>query len=391
MKSIDDLGQVLEKPQAGQAAPTIPIKPAGPMEIQLGVSPPGPASIWKLPSDSMSDSSSPRRFVNVDDSMDVGSVEDEKSLSKMAPRNGMEISPFDNASDDPMMLEEIDDAELNESYHIGSPVAAPSRAPNTISSSPGSNPPHSLSSSPHHHIPVSFGPDLHSHSGSSSPLSRSPSSNSAGPSEVAKPSSSALQDPRTKQLIWLFEGIKRYCESTEFKRNVNLLGKTANIVENQARSLWNYFGWGSSSSTTSNPAPSSTAVLSASPNQAPPNTASLGDPNSLIPPPDTDQTLTLLVVRTNWYGRDQYRFLRLEPFAFVRLRTDNYEPCEKTLYEHLIAAQVSGSTIKFRYSHGETIAEIAYNFGDAVVAGMIAEALQFLKGKGSVAVSYVGN
>jgi len=281
------------------------------------------------------------------------------------------------------VLEEIDDFglesyDLNAAPAVGAPVAsssaaqAPTSIPTSSSSSqfPASGSP--STSFTQQRLP---GPSVE---GSSIPVAV----NTQEASGAVAPKS----DPRTEKLKWLFNGIKQYCETAEFKRAVNLLGKTADIVETQAKSIWSYFGWGGqaqqpqqhpSSSPPSSSSPSSPASSSTSPVPT--------------PPPDNELTLTLLVVRTNWWGRDQYRFLRFEQSSFVRLRTDTLEECERTPYESLIAAQVTGSTIKFRYIQGETNAEIAYNFGDPEVARMIAEALKFLKGKGSITVSYIGN
>jgi hypothetical protein len=355
----------LDKAQASPSPKGTPIKPkAPPIDFFYGVSPPGPQSIFLPPSDSASDSSSPRRFVHTEESADEST--DDEAAHRRSNRLSIgsfsnDPSPFDPPSNEALVLEEIlgdsmefhpigDQSSQNPDFGNDLALGAISSASSSHSANPtapSSSRPSSSYSRETNHPPKQ---------GSSAP--------SSSASEAKK---SNGHDPRTERLIWLFNGIKQYCESAEFKRAVNLLGKTADLVETQAKSLWSYIGWGSS--TSSQPAAS----------QIP------------VGPPDTELTLTLLVVRTNWYGRDQYRFLRLEQTAFVRLRADNFEECERTPYEHLVAAQVTGSTIKFRYSHGETTSEIAYNFGDAEVARMIAEALKFLKGKGSVAVSYVGN
>lgn len=281
----------------------------------------------------------------------VGAHEDERA------KNAFDVgSPFHHPADGHLLLEEIDDGYM-EQYPLSEPVAAPSRpqgvpaAFDMADGSPQSDPVEVLSA----HInqvnvhmeeqPIVFG----------------------GNPAVEAPK--RPNDQRTEKLIWLFNGIKQYCETAEFKRAVNLLGKTADVVETQARSLWSYLTWSKAPTTNKEDAPAD---------------------GMAAPPPDTETTLTLLVVRTNWYGRDQFRFLRLEPAAFVRLRMD-HEISDRTPYEHLIAAQVSGSIIKFRYRNGELESEDVYNFGDPVLARMIADSLQFLKGKGSVAVSFVGN
>jgi hypothetical protein len=311
----------------------------------------------------------------VDQPQEDSHSEEEEELKRPQPSFGYDIhpgvepSPFDHPFGDGLALEEIGIGDHQEIH--GSPLAAPSRPPNYQPK--GISAPVSFSEPI---IPISD--SLHPAAASSSaPVDLSISLPAAGGHPIPVIQAPSL-DPRTERLIWLFNGIKQYCESAEFKRAVNLLGKTADMVESQARSLWSLFGWGTSSNSSSSPSSSSAA------SNSPPNT-------SITHPPDTETTLTLLVVRTNWYGRDQYRFLRLDSSGFVRLRTDNLEECERTPYENLIAAQVSGSTIKFRYTQGGATTEIAYNFGDAEVARMIADALQFLKGKGSVAVSYVGN
>ena len=230
------------------------------------------------------------------------------------------------------------------------------------------------------------------------------SSNNAPPS--AAPVSVQPQvprDQRTERIIWLFSGLKAYCESADFKRQVNLLGKTADFVETQARSVWGLFGFGGSKANDSpasgeedfdNALGDSGELPNGSPQRnGSPNPASAQNTSVFVPPPDSETTLTLLVVRKNWYGRDQYRFLRFETDSFVRIRTEppNYGECERTSYSSIVAARVSGSNIHFSFMLNNTRSEISYDFGDPQLARSIAEALSFLKGTGTVAVSFVGN
>lgn len=356
-QSVESLEAELEKPDV----PRLPLaSPSKAIVVQpehsLGVSPPGPRSIWKSPPESLSDSSSPRRFIGSDESPEIiGAVEEDRAKLHIDPN-----SPFHNISGDHLLLEELDDGYM-EQYPLYEPVAAPSRpavaapANEEIEGSPPANlvdlvPPHLKDA-------------------------REPIGEDAiAPNGEAVEAPKRVLDLKTQKIILLFNAIKAYCKDADIKRTVNLMGKTAEIVETQARSLWSYLGWSSAPATKESNKENAPAPIDGVP----------------VPPPDSDTTLTLLVVRTNWYGRDQYRFLRLEPTAFVRLRVTN-EFCERTLYEHVIAVQVSNSIIKIRYKNAEVESEITYNFGDPTLARMIADSLALLKDKGSVAISFVGN
>jgi hypothetical protein len=362
--SIEQLEVELDRLMVPPSPKGTPIKQqAPPMELTFGASPPGPQSIFLSHLDATIDSSPSWGFLPSEKPVSE-TLPDEKvkRLSASPPLNHYVVDPssFGPSGAISDVLEEIDDEYLE--IH---PIASPSR-PELLNTQ--SRPPTASSS-------------FNGSSGSpQQPYVHNSPNYIASPSETTVDSGkpAPLKDPRTERLIWLFNGIKEYCASSEFQGAVNLLGKTANMVETQAKTIWSYFGWGSK---TEPPAP--TPALSA---------ASSSTEQGILPsaPADTELTLTLLVVRNNWYGRDQYRFLRLDATGFVRLRPNTFEEADRTQYEQLVSAQVTGSTIKFRYHQGDTIAEISYNFGDAEVARMIAEALKFLKGKGTVAVSYVG-
>lgn len=425
--------------------------------INFGASPPGPQNIFGGRMDNSSDSSSPRRFGPSDDVSDSPGSE----LLQPAHRNFQShASPFGDDIFDNADLEEITDLNEEElplhSVAIGvhggahgahnpqaqsAPAPEVFAAPSAPSSSylnqePSSSVPHShsapipaVSSSPSNGAPGAFkmGPISSSPSKSSQqpqeqhrrksssqetlPLSMVPSSSKSVFPQSAVPAFVQPQvprDQRTERVVWLFSGLKAYCESADFKRQVNLLGKTADFVESQARSVWGLFGFGGSSGNgKNNDGPASgeedfeNNALGDSgelPNGSPqrngsPDPSSAQNTSVFVPPPDSETTLTLLVVRKNWYGRDQYRFLRFETDSFVRLRTEppNYGECERTSYASIVAARVSGSNIHFSFMLNNTRSEISYDFGDPQLARSLAEALSFLKGTGTVAVSFVGN
>lgn len=400
--------------------------------INFGASPPGPQNIWGSRVESSSDSSSPRRFGPADDASDSPGSELLQPAHRNLPKS---MSPFDDVFDD-TGLEEVtdlnDDNDMNPhhpSNHLfdGGNVQSQSAPQPELLLSPPPSAPRATASS-------SSVIDSHAQHASSSAISSSPSANgapgafkmgpvSSSPSKTQTSSSHAQssasapslvsnnaapppqRDIRTERLIWLFTGLKAHCESAEFKRQVNLLGKTADFVESQARSVWSLFNFTKPSS--GSPAPEDAgsdedggiahdlADSSIDPSQrnASPGPNNTSNTTLFVPPSDTDTTLTLLVVRKNWYGREQYRFLRFESESFVRLRTEppNYAECERVPYTAIVSARVSSSTIQFNLLQNGTRSEIAYDFGDPHLARSLAEALKFLKGKGTVAVSFVGN
>lgn len=323
----------------------------------------------------------------------TSSLSRDPSNSSIAPaQSGSGISPASSSHN------------LSSSPNTGAPGAFKL---GPVTSSPTKASKGTLSQQQSHQMPSSSIPS------SSAPASLPSQSQPAASQPASVPPPHIPRDSHTEKLYWLFSSIKAYRNSTEFNRPVNFLGKTADLVESGARSLKGLFGFGSGSSSntpnsgdspvlgeegsdgqdfhfagdSSNEASNSDSTQgNASPGSNGPSSTATA--SSFTPPPDTDTTLTLLVVRRNWYNREQHRFLRFEMDSLVRIGTDApHTERARMMYSAIVSARVQGSNIHFTVADGHSE---SYDFGDPQMARYLAEALSFLK-KGPVAVSFVGN
>lgn len=210
-------------------------------------------------------------------------------------------------------------------------------------------------------------------------------------------------DPRTSKLVSLFQLLKKHCQTAEFKRHVNLLGKTLDIVQTQTRSVWSIFGFGGGSGSDQNsqtPPNRRSSLISDEGQESQPqddnelnSSPVAGSPSAMLAPEDTETTFTVLVTRRNWYGRDQYRFLRFGLDSITRMHIEPpHDERDRTLYSTIVSARVHGSIIHFTFQPAGNAPATAdaYDFGDPTLASHIASSLSFLKGS-NVPVSFVGN